>query len=249
MARNGGPLMNFMMYRSGSRSKRREKERRRKIMFVIAFIMLLCGLSYWWGGERVLSSEVAYKEKATQLEGERKGLEDSITSLRSEVQSTNVRYQQLEAKYQQEVPQGEFKQLTDLVKKQLDSGIKAERLAFVIDAARPPKNCGEPVLKRFVVKTPVYSGPQGAVSFGNGVVTVAGEGSASVSAGGQPEAWYDPGKPVKITFTEIGGKQTVKESLLPIQQSLVVGSKEYRFTVAAGERSFMSVTSDSCDYP
>ena len=46
-----------------------------------------------------------------------------------------------------------------------------------------------------------------------------------------------------------GGKQTVKESLLPIQQSLVVGNKEYRFTVAAGERSFMSVTSDSCDYP
>jgi hypothetical protein len=95
----------------------------------------------------------------------------------------------------------------------------------------------------------VYNGPQGAVSFGNGVVTVAGEGAASVNPTGKAEAWYDPGKPVKITFTEIGGKQTVKEGLLPIQHSLVVGNKEYRFTVAAGERSFISVTSDSCDYP
>ena len=241
--------MNFMMYESGSRSKRREKERRRTIIFVIFLVFCLCALTYWWGGERVRTGEAAYQQQAIQLKDERAGLEQTITGLRSDVQSTAVRYQQLEAKYKDEVPQGEFKQLTDLVKKQLDAGIKAERLAFVIDSARPPKNCTEPALKRFVVKTPVYSGPQGAVSFGNGVVTVAGEGTASINNTGQAEAWYDPGKPVKVTFTEIGGKQTVKESLLPIQHSLVVGNKEYRFTVAAGERSFMSVTSDSCDYP
>jgi len=241
--------MNFMMYESGSRSRRREKERRRAIMFIILIVIGLCALSYWWGGERVRTGEAAYQQQAMALKEERAGLEQTITSLRSEVQSTAVRYQQLEQKYQAEVPQGEFKQLTDLVKKQLDAGIKAERLSFVIESARPPKNCTEPQLKRFVVKTPVYGGPQGAVSFGNGVVTVAGDGSPSINSSGQPEAWYDPGKPVKVTFTEIGGKQTVKESLLPIQHSLVIGNKEYRFTVAAGERSFMSVTSDTCDYP
>src|SRR5690606_4668415 len=107
----------------------------------------------------------------------------------------------------------------------------------------------EPQAKRFVVKTPVYSGPHGTVSFGNGAITVTGEGEPAVSAAGEAEAWYDPGKPVKITFIEIGGKQTVKEGLLPIQHSMVLGNKEYRFTVAAGERSFISVTSDSCDYP
>lgn len=80
-------------------------------------------------------------------------------------------------------------------------------------------------------------------------MTVTGEGAPSVSVAGQPEAWYDPGKPVKVIFTEIGGKQTIKEGLLPVQHALVVGSKEYRFTVAAGDRSFIVVTSDSCDYP
>ena len=236
-----------MMYESSSRHRR--KRRNNMLIFLCIVVVLLCSLFYWWGGETVRTSELAYKEQAVRLQEERSGVDQTITSLRSEVESARVRYQQLEAKYQQEVPQGEFRQLTDLLQKQLKGGIKAERLAFLIESARPPRNCSEPQVKRFVMKTPVYSGPQGAVSFGNGVVTVAGEGAPSINAGGQKEAWYDPGKPVKIVFTEIGGKQILKEGLLPIQHSLVVGTKEYRFTVAAGERSFISVTSDSCDYP
>lgn len=241
--------MSFMIYDSGGRYKRRSGEKRRRVIMALVFLAILAGVSYWWGGENVRSSEVAYKQQAIKLEDERAGLENTITELRSEVQSTLVRYQQLEEKYKQEVPQGEFKQLTDLVKKRLDAGIKPTRLAFLIDAARPPKNCAEAQAKRFVVKTPVYNGPHGTVSFGNGIVTVSGEGAAAMGTTGQPEAWYDPGKPVKIIFTEIGGKQTIKEGLLPIQHALVSGAREYRFTVAAGERSFIAVTADSCDYP
>lgn len=240
--------MNFPMY-SGSRNKRRISERRRKVFLTFLMLFLICGFFYWWGGENVRSSEVAYKQQALKLQEERTGLENLITKLRAEVQSTNVRYQQLEAKYQQEVPQGEFKKLTDLVKKQLDSGIKSQRLAFVIDSARPPKNCTPSQAKRFVVKTPVYSGPHGTVAFGNGAITVTGEGQSAIGATGSAEAWYDPGKPVVVKFIEIGGKETVKDGLLPIQHSMVLGNKEYRFTVAAGERSFISVTSDNCDYP
>lgn len=239
----------IMIYDAGGRYKRRSSERKQKVFIACIFLLALAGVSYWWGGENVRSSEVAFKQQAIKLQEERAGLEGQITALRSEVQSTNVRYQQLEERYNLEIPQGEFKQLTDLVRKRLDAGIKPERLAFLINAARPPKNCTEPTVKRFVVKTPVYNGPHGTVSFGNGVVTVTGDGAAAVSPSGQAEAWYDPGKPVKIIFSEIGGKETVKEGLLPIQHSLVVGAKEYRFTVSAGERSFISVTSDSCDYP
>lgn len=241
--------MNFMMYESGGSSKRRAAERRRKIIFRLVLIALLCGFFFWWGGENVRSIEVAYKDEAKQLRSERRGLETQITNLQSEVQSTAVRYQQLEAKYQQEVPQGTFKELTDLVKKRLDGGISPERLSFIINQASPPKNCAPAAAKRFVVKTPVYSGPHGTVAFGNGAITVTGEGRSAIGSSGSPEAWYDPGKPVRIKFIELGGKETVKEGLLPIQHAMVVGNKEYRFTVAAGERSFISVTSDNCDYP
>jgi hypothetical protein len=241
--------MNFSMYGSGGRSRRQAAERRRKIILNVVFVLTLCGISFWWGGESIRSSEIAFKQQALKLQQERSGLDKIVTDLRSEVQSTQVRYQQLEAKYLAEVPQGEFKRLTDLVRKRLDSGIKPERLAFIIDAARPPKNCSLPQAKRFVVKTPVYSGPHGTVAFANGAITVTGEGQSAINTDGAKEAWYDPGKPVTVKFIEIGGKETVKQGLLPIQHSMVLGNKEHRFTVAAGERSFISVTSDSCDYP
>jgi len=238
-----------MMQDSGGRYRRRAAERRRRALLFVVIVGLLCGAAYWWGGENVRSSEAAYKQQAVKLRQEKSDLEQSITLLRSEVQSTQVRYRQLEEKYKQDVPTGVFKQVTDIVKKQMESGIKAERLSLALDSARPPKNCSAPISKRFVIKTPVYSGPHGNVVFGNGTITVTGQGVSAVSAAGSAEAWYDPGKPVSISFIQTGGKETVKTGLLPIQQSLVIANKEYRFTVAAGERSFISITSDACDYP
>lgn len=237
-----------MIRDSGARYRQRAAEARRRFIFMIILIASLCGFAYWWGGENVRSAEVAYKQQVIKLEQERSGFEQTITSLRSEVQSTQIRYQQLQAQYQQDVPAGAFKQVTDVVKKQLDAGIKPERLILAIDSARPPKNCTPPTSKRFVIKTPVYSGPHGSVAFANGTITVTGVGESAVSATGSPEAWYDPGKPVSITFIQTGGQETVKKGLLPIHHSLVIANKEYRFTVAAGERSFISVTSDTCDY-
>jgi hypothetical protein len=233
----------------GGSFRRRRAEQRRKVFMIAAAIAALSAVSYWWGGENVRSSEVAYKQQAMRLTEEREGLEKTIVDLRSDVEATQLRYQQLEERFKNEIPEGELKKLTDILRKQLQSGIKPERLAFLLEAARPPKNCTEPQMKRFVVKTPAYSGPHGSVSFGNGAVIVSAEGQSAIGAGGSFEAWYDPGKEVKVIFSQIGGKQVVKEGLLPVQHSVIVGSREYRFTVAAGERSFIAVTSDNCDYP
>ncbi len=231
----------------GGRYRRRAAETRRRVVLFFVVLGTLCGFAYWWGGENVRSGETAYKQQAEKLQTERDTLEQTITSLRSDVQSTQVRYEQLSAKYQQDAPTGTLKQLTEMVKKQLDSGIQPERLMSVIQSVRPPKNCIPPVTKRFVMQTPVYKGPHGNVTFGNGIITVSGEGEPAVSQTGSAEAWYDPGKPVSITFVQTGGKELVKKGLLPIEYSTVIANKEYRFTVAAGERSFISVTSDSCD--
>lgn len=239
--------MSFISQDPGGRYRRRAAETRRRVFSSVIVVGTLCGIAYWWGGESVKSGEAAYKQQAQKLQEDKSALEQEVTSLRSEVQSTQVRYQQLDARYQQDTPTGTFKQLTDVVKKQLDAGIKPERLFSVIQSVRPPKNCSEPVTKKFVMQTQVYKGPHGNVTFGNGVITVSGEGEPAVSQSGSAEAWYDPGKPVSISFTQTGGKEIVKKGLLPIEYSTVIANKEYRFTVAAGERSFISVTSDSCD--
>lgn len=239
--------MGFITNDPGGRYRKRAAEARRKTMSFIIVVGGLCSGSYWWGMENARSSEMAYKQQAVKLQQEKTELEKTVTSLRSDATSAQIRNQQLQARYDQEVPTGAYKQLADILKKQLDSGVKPERLLPVLQAVRPPKNCVEPATKRFVMQTPVYKGPHGNVTFGNGLITVTGQGEPAVSQSGSLEAWYDPGKPVTITFTETGGKEVVKKGLLPIEYSTVIANKEYRFNVAAGERSFISVTSDSCD--
>jgi hypothetical protein len=239
--------MGFISQDPGGRYRRRAAESRRRAFFAMTVLALTATLSYRWGVSNVRSGETAYKAQAEKLQAEKDAIQQTITSLRSEAESANVRYQQLEERYQQEVPTGAYKQVADAVKKRLDAGIQPQRLLALVQSVRPPKNCTPPVTKRFVMQTPVYKGPHGNVSFGNGAVTVAGQGEPAVGRSGSVEAWYDPGKPVTITFTQTGGKETVKKGLLPIEYATVVGNTEYRFTVAAGERSFISVTSDSCD--
>lgn len=233
----------------GGKYQRRAAEGRRRF-FIFIMLMAAIGLiSYHWGAENVRSSESAYKQQAAKLQEERAGLDQALTTVRADMQSTQLRYQQLEEKYNAEVPTGDLKILTDILRKQLASGIRADRLTYLIDSARPPRNCSTPVTKRFVMGTSVYSGPHGNVAFANGAITVTGQGESAVGVGSKQEAWYDSGKPVTITFQTTGGKDIVKTGLLPIQHSIVLAAKEWRITVAAGERSFISVTADSCDYP
>jgi len=233
----------------GGRYQRRAAEGRRRFFIFIMLLAALCIISYHWGAENVRSSEAAYKQQADKLQSERAALDQTITTLRADAQSADLRYQQLQEKYNEEVPTGDLKILTDILRKQLAAGIRADRLTYLIDSARPPRNCSPPTTKRFVMGTSVYSGPHGNVAFANGAITVTGQGESAVGAANKQEAWYDPGKPVTITFQTTGGKDTVKTGLLPIQHSIILAAKEWRLTVAAGERSFITVTADSCDYP
>lgn len=237
------------LYDPGSRYRRRAAERKRKMMSTLIFLALLAGFFYWLGGQVVRSSEAAYKQQAIKLQDEKESLENRMTALDANLQTLRMEYEQLQTRYQEEVPTGPLKDLADLARQQLSDGIAKDRLEFVIRSAQPPRNCTSPETKRFVTRTPFYSGPDSFVSFVNKTVTITGEGDSAISSAGNPEAWFDPGKPVKITFTSLGGKEVVKEGLLPIHHSMVVGDKEHRFTIAKGQRSFIDVTSDSCDYP
>lgn len=239
----------FTTYDSNRRYRRKAQEKRRKVMVLMFVLVAIFASGYWLGGEVVRSSEMAYKQRALKLQSKQDEMEALVTESRTKVKETQLRYQQLEERYEAEVPMGELKELSDLVAKQLKDGIAKDRLSFVITSARPPRNCSSPVTKRFIVPTAVYKGVGNAVAFANGSITVTGSGESAVSASGEKEAWFDPGKPVKIKFTRLGGKDTVKEGLMPIHYSMVTDGREYRFTVAKGKRSFVTVTSDNCDYP
>ena len=50
-------------------------------------------------------------------------------------------------------------------------------------------------------------------------------------------------------FRGIDGKQATATGVLPLFQTVVMGDKEYRFSLVEGERSFVRVTSEVCAFP
>ena len=138
----------------------------------------------------------------------------------------------------------------DAVRERLDGGVEESRLAFVIGAAKNERDCtATPVTRRFVVKTPIYDGPNDSVSFAQSTITVAAEGRSATDEAGNPEAWFDPVLPITLSFTEIGGKRAEIKGVLPLHHAMVRGDTEYRFTVVRGDRAFVDVTAEGCAYP
>lgn len=233
-------------------------ERRRRRRFwgrtlktaLFAALLLGTGLfSYQMGIEQVKGREIVLREEASALERRNAELERHVAGLQEAVRTAEVHAEELETRLQRELPHGELARLSKLVAERMAAGVDPNRLAFVIGETSMPQNCEGPETKRFILPTPSYRGTNTAVGFGNGAVTVSGEGSAARSAQGQPEGWFDPQQPVTIRFTEIGGRQHEVSGLLPLQRSVVAGTMEHRFTISAGSKSFVEVTALRCPFP
>lgn len=125
----------------------------------------------------------------------------------------------------------------------------AKRLESVLLSARPPQNCSDAQDKRFIVKTPVYKGPNSKAALAGNIVVISGTGVSAKNAQGKKEAWFDSGQPVTLTFKVKNSRAHKKTGVLPLYHSVVVENKEYRFTLTEGEKSFVKVTYDHCDYP
>lgn len=241
--------MSFGSYDSGARYRRLARERTRRNIITMILLGVFAFSGYWYGGSSAKSRIVALDHDLQTMAADKAELEKQVTSLRAQLQTAGVHYKQLEEKYAAEVPQGDLKKLTDLARKRLNEGANLERLEFVIQSAAPPRNCNESETKRFVIRTPVYQGPKSAVTIGDGLLAITGEGISALNEEGKPEAWYDPGKAVTVRFTGLGGKNFEKTEVLPMHHSMVINDREYRFTISQGTRSFAKVTYDSCAYP
>ncbi|MEE9141041.1 MAG: hypothetical protein V3U18_09770 [Alphaproteobacteria bacterium] len=193
----------------------------------------------------------------TRLEREIASLSEEIAALQGEnadlraaLSAAELEAERWRRRYQQDVPSGVEKELLDLVAKRLAAGVAADRLAFVIGAANNARSCDDaPVTKRFIVQTPWTKGANDSVGFADGTITVTGQGVSAIDAQGNPEAWFDPAKPVTLRFTELGGESSQISGKLPLHHSVVAGGDEYRFTITAGALSFVEVTGDKCRYP
>lgn len=231
------------------RYKQRSQSQRRQFLFLIVALIAICTLAYNMGQLRNENLVKRYQTEWQTLQARAERAEATKIDLETNLQTLSLAHQQLEDTYKKDIPQGDLGLLTSLIKEQLDKGTSVDRLAFVIRQAQPPQNCTQPVSKRFILQTPHYKGPKSSVSFADGTITVTGDGIANQSTDGTADAWFDPGKRVRIIFTQLGGQAKVVDGLLPLHHTIIINSKEHRFTVSEGPRSFVLITADQCDYP
>lgn len=198
----------------------------------------------------------AGQARTEQLEADLGGLREANLALGARVAQAERRSHQaeteraaLQARYAADVPDGVLADLVRQVEAQLEAGIEARRLDFLIRAAGQTAACeGEPATKRFAPSTPLSSHPASSIRFDERII-VTGSGAAARDPQGLVLAWYDPAAPVRVDFRTLDGRIVSVEGRLPLRHEMVVDRREYRFAIIPGERAFIEVTGQACALP
>lgn len=233
------------------RRSRQRGERSRRVWMAVAKVGVFLGLMgatgyYAFEGGRQLSvAEIASRQaEVDRLAEVERTQSEQVATLETRLGEARREADDFRQRYDQIAPSDEMKELVALMRARLSSGLDAKRLAFVITAAEKPRNCQDAATKRFLVKTLNYNGDNTWVRFSD-LITVVADGEGGNNGA---EQWYDAAKPVTVRFTTIGGKDSEVSGKLPLQHAMVVKNQEYRFTVAPGQRGFVEVTGDRCDF-
>lgn len=238
----------------GIRQRRAERQRRWRV--VRGFLIV---------GGLVAYGFIAYQTGAEISHGRISGLESEIARLTAREAELGERAARLEVdldaarndlvqwqtRYDADVPSGKAHDLMLQTRALLDQGVAAERIGRMIAAAGAKLKCaGEPATRRFLVRTPIYSGANDAVTFADNAITVTARGASATNGEGRPEAWFDPAKPVTLRVTAIGGETSEATGLLPLHHSVLVNDAEFRFAlVSAEQRGFVLASADRCALP
>lgn len=242
-----------MTFGLGDRARRRKRRVWRRIVrvtFYIAVVLALGVSIYRMGIDRSERAVSELKQQLDDLTRANAQLAAEKRELVKTVEGASARAREVEDRYKRDVPSGPAKELAALVNRKLGAGVDPRRLAFVIGAAQNRRACDDAaVTRRFIAQTELYRGPNSAVSFADNTITITGEGDMARDAGDNPEAWFDPAKPITIHFTMIGGKTFDVSGKLPIHHSIVVGDAEHRFSFIEGDRGFIKVSGTRCRFP
>ena len=234
---------------------RRRRQGRILLMLLRWMIVVVAAVAagyYAWDFGTELAREDArdLETKLAQAGAENAQQSTDIAGLEAALREERGLVAQWRDRYQAEVPPAEDAALLRVIQERLAKGVSRERLTEVITLAQERDICEPlPDTRRFVVQNPVYSGANDTVSFADSTIIVTATGASEVNAGGRPEAWFDPAKPVTVFFTRPGGETTSTAGVLPLHHAVVVADREYRFSIIAGNRSFAEITGHSCVYP
>ena len=241
--------MSLGLYDSERRHRRRMMASFFRFGFVIALLVATSAISYRIGIRQVESEEDRLVAEVESLREAKNSLERDALRHQSEVRTVEIRYEELQRRFETEIPTGPLLELTQLAASRLDDGVDPDRLAFYIQEAAEPRDCSRLDSKRFVMPTPAYQGADGIVSFDSGRISITGLGQNAIAANGGIQGWFDPAREVSITLTVIDGETTTIGGVLPLYKSVVLEDREFRFAFQPGRRSFVQVAVDRCAFP
>ena len=243
--------MSLGLYEGRNRRRRQLWWGIAKWFAAIALILAAGAYSYYAGADLAAREVTRLQAEIESLNSEISAFEAERTALQDQIRTAVTRAKEWESQYNRDIPTGEMRAFLKLIEEKLGGGeVSKERLAFLIDAATEPRDCVEdPKTKRFIVRTRLQKGANDSVSFDSNSLTVTAVGEAAVNENGQAEAWFDPDKPLKVTFTRLGGESSETMSLLPVHHTMITDGKEYRLTLHPGARGFVNVTGAVCPYP
>lgn len=236
---------------SEQKAARLRRQRTIRWLFAMVFFLFLGTTSYWVGARLAEREVSALQQQVDELSRNVAELRDHNARLQAQAAEAGANEARWQARYKAEVPTGDIKELLAMVKGQIDKGADPERVAFLVNRAADKRSCdSETQTKRFLVRTPLYTGANDAVTFAGNTITVTAQGASATNADGNPEAWFDPAKPVTLSFVEPGGVGSEASGTLPLHHSVVRGDEEYRFSVVDGDRrGFVSATVERCAFP
>lgn len=231
--------------------KHRQQVRNRVIgnLMLLGAILGTGAFAYHFGEEQMAARIGQRMDEVSALTEERNSLHQQVVDLQAAALVNQQKITELQTRYQQDIPNEAVRTMLQTLREKLASGVSEERMAMLLASAENPRSCRNREAKRFMLSTSLNQGTDSAATFASGAVTVSGEGKNASTADGKPEAWYDPALPVSMKFRLIGGRVSVAEGTLPLTHSIINDSVEHRFMIEAGPRGFVTVTSDSCDYP
>ena len=160
-------------------------------------------VSYQLGVEDLEAQKRQHEQVLDEINGRLAEMDQRVADQALQVRQALEKARVTEQRYAADVPRGTDRELYDLIRARIADGLSVARLRFLIGSARRKRDCLDPDTRRFVVRTPVTSGPRSAASFGKDRITITGRGASAKSADGRPQAWFDPSKPVRLTFTAV----------------------------------------------
>jgi hypothetical protein len=229
-----------------SLATRRRRERNRRVLLGAAKWLFVLGLlgalgySAHEAGTRLARLDVDRLERRVlELEQQRAALEAQVGQLRNELAESRAATQQLQQRYNAEVPRGPLASLTALLRERLGAGLDAERLRIALQSAERLRRCDGPVVsRRFRIGMGARATDEDSTSFAEGLIRV----SALAPAGAE-----DITRSVVVTFSGLGSGGPRSVTGLPATHTIVLDNHEMRLTVSdSGIRGFATASLTTC---